>query len=245
MCVLNIFMEIYSVSNQLEATEASADEEQNEASMESTLSTDFTPTSETSQMTHTSFTFQYPLPSKSAQPSSTNLKCDNNHIDAPTPPSSPAKKRTQVDINNASPPSRHIESHDISPLIFPISRPATPNPTQLAKSGPRNKITSYWKIATPTEKEEMNQRHFQKIADNYEKATADAEEDKRRKLARGRTLVRERQQAHRDRSREKKIEAGWVPGKKRVRRFFKLRALILILDNLRRSAPPSGLRTTT
>lgn len=87
-------------------------------------------------------------------------------------------------------------------------------------SGPKSKITSFWKIATQIEKEETNQREFQKLRDDFEVKAADIAEGNRQKLARGRMQARERQQAHRDRSKEKKMEAGWVPGEKRVISFY-------------------------
>lgn len=87
-------------------------------------------------------------------------------------------------------------------------------------SGLQSKITSFWKIATQIEKEETNQREFQKLRDDFEVKAANIAEGNRRKLARGRMQVRERQQAHRDRSKEKKMEAGWVPGDKWVISFY-------------------------
>jgi hypothetical protein len=121
-----------------------------------------------------------------------NLKHDQSHIDVPTFPSSPAKKRAQADEVEET-----VPTHDVV-------------------SGPKSKITAFWKIATHAEKEETNQHEFQKLRDNFEETTADIAEEKRRKLARVRTQARERQQTHRNRSKEKKMEAGWVPGTKWV-----------------------------
>jgi len=71
-------------------------------------------------------------------------------------------------------------------------------------SGLKSKITSFWKIATQIEKEETNQHEFQKLRDDFEVKAADIVEGNRQKLARGRMQVRECQQAHHDRSKEKK-----------------------------------------
>jgi len=96
----------------------------------------------------------------------------------------------------------------------------SPNLAPPVVSGLKSKITSFWKIATQIEKEETNQCEFQKLRDDSEVKAADIAEGNRRKLARGRMQARERQQAHRDRSKEKKMEAGWVPGDKRVMTFY-------------------------
>jgi hypothetical protein len=87
------------------------------------------------------------------------------------------------------------------------SRSATPS-SSLRKS----KITSFWKVATPAEKAEMNSNDFQKLRDDQEGKAASFTNEAQRKLEGGRTLARARQQAHRDRSKEKKMKDGWIPG---------------------------------
>ena len=63
-------------------------------------------------------------------------------------------------------------------------------------SGPKSKITSFWKIATQIEKEEINQHEFQKLRDESEVKAADIAEGNQQKLARGRMQAWECQQAH-------------------------------------------------
>jgi hypothetical protein len=66
----------------------------------------------------------------------------------------------------------------------------------------------------------MNQSDFQMISERQEQVAATNANDERWKLARGRALACEHQQAHRDREKKRKIENGWVPGEKPVRVFI-------------------------
>jgi hypothetical protein len=166
-----------------------------------------------------------------------NLKRDQIH--SPTSLSNPAKKRARVDTNASvfapfSPPitcgwsdgdSLSLSVSDLEDDNYKVDSEETvptpgPDPTPLVVSAPKSKITAFWKIATHGEKEETNQREFQKLRDNFETMAFNIAEEKRWKLARGRAQARDRQQTHRDRSKEKKMEAGWVPGAKRVMKSF-------------------------
>lgn len=62
----------------------------------------------------------------------------------------------------------------------------------------------------------MNERGFQELRDTQEMNTLEAFRNAQHKLTRVRAQVRDRQKRHRDRSRERKISEGWIPGQKRV-----------------------------
>lgn len=193
------------------------------------------PTVESIPATAFSFTFQVPSAPLF------NLKRDQSHIDVPASTSnspstgSPAKKRARVDINASvnnspivfaplSPPitcggsDLEVEEDNVEETV--PTRVVTPPVVSRPKSKITTKITAFWKIATDAEKEETNQREFQVLRDNFEETAADIADEKRRKLTRVRTQARERQQTHRNRSKERKLEAGWVPGIKRVMAFY-------------------------
>jgi hypothetical protein len=97
-----------------------------------------------------------------------------------------------------------------------LDQQRTPEAELSSPPPPKSRITSFWKIATPSEKEETCQSGFQQIRDRQELVAAIVAKDSRKKLERSRTLARERQQAHRDRSKERKMSSGWVPREKRV-----------------------------
>ena len=81
---------------------------------------------------------------------------------------------------------------------------------------PKSDLRSYWKKATNSEKAEMNDRGFQELRDTQEMTVSEALRDSQYKLMRVRAQTRDRQQRHHDRSRERKISEGWLPGQKRV-----------------------------
>jgi hypothetical protein len=124
------------------------------------------------------------------------------------PPFSPDWARYDDDDENFEPSSPTPTIHSPVAVTSPSASP------------PKSKITSFWNIASAAEKEEMSQSGFQSIRDRQEEVAANTAADARWKLMRGRTQARERQQAHRDRSKEKKMEAGWIPGEKRVSVFL-------------------------
>ena len=225
-----------------------------------------------SELETTKFTFSSPLPSypKLASPSLKRDSCDPN---APTPPSSPSKKRTRVTDQDLVPdfaidpiafsnisfdevgadPLTSADHHsdpfggvpdnlstDVPPSAGPdweferegdlnyISDnddvPIAPKPSEEIlgverSSKPKGKITLYWRFATKEEKEDQDQRDFQRVADEAETMKMNGELIRQRKLTRQRAEVRERVQICRERQKEKKIEDGWVPRQKRVSCF--------------------------
>lgn len=91
-------------------------------------------------------------------------------------------------------------------------------------------LTSYWKVATGDEKQEMISRGFQQLRDRHEENMGENAHQKRLKKSRERALARERQQKHRDRSRERKIANNWIPGQKRVC-FTHINITLLLIIN--------------
>jgi hypothetical protein len=85
-------------------------------------------------------------------------------------------------------------------------------------SGPLKnaKLTSFWSLETVGEREGRVQREFAALRDEADANAMDEAHLQRLKLLRKRADDRERQQKHRDMVREKRVEAGWIPGKKRV-----------------------------
>ena len=89
---------------------------------------------------------------------------------------------------------------------------------QKGSSGPlkNSKLTSFWSVETVDEREGRVQREFAALRDEADANGMDEAHSQRLKLLRKRAGDRERQQKHREMVREKKIAAGWIPGKKRV-----------------------------
>lgn len=173
-----------------------------------------------------------------------NMKCDKRHPNAPSPPSSPVKKKTRISTVATDeiiqfPPPRFLSPITTSPpqLFSPVDSASydnttSPSPTtdndapdsalvtvQSSRKASKNKglLTSYWKVATSDQKAEMVSREFQKLRDNHEQYIEEHAHQERLRKSRVRALARECQQKHRDRSRERKITNNWVPGQKHVR----------------------------
>ena len=80
-----------------------------------------------------------------------------------------------------------------------------------------SKLTSIWSIKSQEEKEAWRHREFAELIDDAETQAMNLAHSQRLKLSQKRAVNRERQQKHREIVRAKKIEEGWVPGKKCVR----------------------------
>jgi len=80
-----------------------------------------------------------------------------------------------------------------------------------------SKLTSIWSIESQEEKEARRHREFAELRDDAETWAMNLAHSQRLKLSQKRAVDRERQQKHREIVRAKKIEEGWVPGKKCVR----------------------------
>jgi hypothetical protein len=98
------------------------------------------------------------------------------------------------------------------PVIIPTS--------QSTAKFPNSDLRSYWKKATTDEKVEMNNHGFQMLRNTQEVKASEAVHDAQRKASHLRAQARDHQQHHRDRSHERKINEGWVPGQKRVSLAF-------------------------
>lgn len=129
-------------------------------------------------------------------------------------PSSPQQQQCESvgDLSNSSDSESDASTTDTNPGF--ASEISTFKPERSSK------ITSFFRVATEEEKQEANQSEFQQVRDQQDNALAEEARERQRKVARGRASARERQQAHRDRSKEKKLKAGWEPGQKRVRFLY-------------------------
>lgn len=158
------------------------------------------PRSPSSQPDDTAF----PPPLTNPNPSP-NLKHERTDTDSWTP-HIPVEKKAKTSID-----STNISEQASSATVL-ISHPNSKPTTEFPKSD----LRSYWKKATDKEKAEMNERGFQELRDTQEMNTLEAFHNAQHKLTRVRAQVRDRQKRHRDRSRERKISEGWIPGQKRV-----------------------------
>jgi hypothetical protein len=108
------------------------------------------------------------------------------------------------------------ESEDLgAPSSIPTAHEATKAST---KTAPKGKLSLYWTIATKEEKDEQDQRDFQRIKDVSERYGLEEELAQQKKKLLNRAQVRDRVQRLRERVKAKKIDEGWVPrvGHKRV-----------------------------
>ena len=77
-------------------------------------------------------------------------------------------------------------------------------------------LRDYWKVETAKEKEERHHREWERLERDHEARAFQDEQGQMYRRNKVRAGNRERAQRYRDLKREKKIEAGWVPGQKRV-----------------------------
>jgi len=138
---------------------------------------------------------------------------------ATTPPTTP---RSSTPHPSSPPPSRCAtpssdgESVHASGDTKSVPESSTPGPSCLPVSTKNSKITSFWKPELAAEKEERLHREFAKLREDAEKNDMETAHLKRLKLGRKRVGQNERQEKHRTKVREERMESGWVPGKKRV-----------------------------
>ncbi|KAJ7752947.1 hypothetical protein B0H16DRAFT_1459665 [Mycena metata] len=81
--------------------------------------------------------------------------------------------------------------------------------------GAKPKLTSYWKVETPEERVERQEREARVASEYFEERMAEQVAFKRMKLAKDRDGAAERQRRRRAHVKEEKIAAGWVPGRKK------------------------------
>jgi hypothetical protein len=163
------------------------------------------------------------------------LKRAKGHPDAPTPVSSPQKKRTHTlaDTTINVLPSLLFApvKQDLSPTydVFggnqntavasappPPSFPFT-TPNSLPTSDKRDgTLLSFWKHETAEERNERNQREFEELSRTRESRELDDARAKAMSADRKRIQNKQRQQVHRDALRDIKISNGWKPNQKRV-----------------------------
>jgi len=118
-------------------------------------------------------------------------------------------------------PTAAVNSHLIEGKEPAIVRKGSSGPLK------NSKLTSFWSVETMGEREGRVQQEFAALRDEADANAMDEAHLQRLKLLRKRAGDRERQQKHRDLVREKKIAAGWIPGKKRVSTSLK------VCENLR------------
>ena len=82
--------------------------------------------------------------------------------------------------------------------------------------GRRVDLRDYWKVETAEEKEQRHHCEWERLERDHEARAFQDEQNRMEQHEKVRMDNRERAQRCRDLKRERKIEAGWVPGQKRV-----------------------------
>ncbi|KAJ6523241.1 hypothetical protein DFH09DRAFT_1330119 [Mycena vulgaris] len=172
------------------------------------------------------------------------LKRDKNHPDAPTPASSPAKKRVRDQSRERSPappldfslsevpsaPDLPVADAAVASDVFgptdghPRETPATEKNPPAEKGGVKQaKLGSFFKVVTQEEKEAIRARELEVFRESRDARVAREEQDKYEAKMQQKKNAAERKRKSRANIREAKIAAGWEPAVAgRKRKFLEL-----------------------